>query len=66
MPKNLKYQIQNIIKDNSLNLFPVTWQDRNSSLINALKIEKNVMFLILTLNYLCCINEYHFWINYFC
>ena len=47
--EKLKYQILNIIKDNSLNLFPVTWQDRNSSLINALKVEKNVMFLILTL-----------------
>ena len=47
--EKLKYQILNIIKDNSLNLFPITWKDRNSSLINALKVEKNVMFLILTL-----------------
>ena len=47
--EQIKYQILNIIKDNSLNLFPVTWKDRNSSLINALKVEKNVMFLILTL-----------------
>ena len=47
--EKLKYQIINIINDNNLNLFPVTWKDRNSSLINALKVEKNVMFLILTL-----------------
>ena len=47
--EKLKNQILNIINDNNLNLFPVTWQDRNSTLINALKVEKNVMFLILTL-----------------
>ena len=47
--EKLKNQILSIIKNYNLNLFPVTWQDRNSSLINALKVEKNVMFLILTL-----------------
>ena len=47
--ETLKFQLLKIIKDNNLNLFPVTWKDRNSSLINALKVEKNVMFLILTL-----------------
>jgi len=47
--EKMKSQILNIINDNNLNLFPVTWKDRNSSLINALKVEKNVMFLILTL-----------------
>ena len=45
----LKSKILNIIQANKLNLFAITWKDRNSSLINALKVEKNVMFLILTL-----------------
>ena len=36
--EKLKYRIINIIEDNSLNLFTVTWQDKNSSLINSLKI----------------------------
>ena len=37
------------IKQNNLNLYSMSWMDRNSSLMNALKVEKNVMFLILTL-----------------
>ena len=45
----LKNQIINIINNNNLNLTPITWKERNLSLINALKVEKNVMFLILTL-----------------
>ena len=45
----LKSKILSIIQANKLNLFAITWKDRNSSLINALKVEKNVMFLILTL-----------------
>ena len=31
------------------NLYSISWKENNSNLINALKVEKNVMFLILTL-----------------
>ena len=31
------------------NLYSITWMQNNSSLLNALKVEKNVMFLILIL-----------------
>ena len=41
--------IKTIIKNKNLNLYPISWMDRNSSLMNALEVEKNVMFLILTL-----------------
>ena len=41
--------IDSNIKKNNLNLYSLSWIDRNSSLMNALKVEKNVMFLILTL-----------------
>ena len=30
-------------------MYSLSWMDRNSSFMNALKVEKNVMFLILTL-----------------
>ncbi len=46
---NFKYLIDSKIKKNLFNLYSLSWVDRNSSLMNALKVEKNVMFLILTL-----------------
>tara|TARA_Y100001970_G_scaffold293185_1_gene438379 strand:+ start:1546 stop:2796 length:1251 start_codon:yes stop_codon:yes gene_type:complete len=46
---NFKKIIDETIKKNSMNFYSLSWMDRNSSLMNALKVEKNVMFLILTL-----------------
>lgn len=37
------------IDNKNLKLYSLSWMDRNSSLMNALRVEKNVMFLILTL-----------------
>jgi lipoprotein-releasing system permease protein len=46
---SFKELIDSNIKKNNFNLYSLSWMDRNSSLMNALKVEKNVMFLILTL-----------------
>jgi len=46
---NIKDKISKIIKDNNLKLYAYSWKDKNSTLINALNVEKNVMFLILSL-----------------
>ncbi len=43
---NVKHKISNIIPQN---VYIETWEDSNAYLINALKVEKNVMFLILSL-----------------
>ena len=42
-------KIDEIILSNHLNLYSTSWKENNTALINALKVEKNVMFLILTL-----------------
>ena len=47
--ENTKILIDKIIRDNNLNLFSSSWKENNAALINALNVEKNVMFLILTL-----------------
>ena len=44
-----KSQVDLNIISKGLSLYSLSWVDRNSSLMNALKVEKNVMFLILTL-----------------
>ncbi len=47
--KNFKKNIDSQIANKNLNLYSQSWMERNSSFINALKVEKNVMFFILTL-----------------
>jgi len=43
--RNLASKIQSINKQ----LYTLSWKESNSSLLNALNVEKKVMFLILTL-----------------
>ena len=47
-PQNINYQ-KMIVQKNFPNEFVYTWSDTNRSLFSALKIERNVMFIILTL-----------------
>ena len=47
--ENTKILIDALIRKNSLNLYSSSWKENNAALINALNVEKNVMFLILTL-----------------
>ena len=47
--ENTKIIIDKLIRKNSLNLYSSSWKENNAALINALNVEKNVMFLILTL-----------------
>ena len=51
-PNNIEKFSNNIrqqINKNNLNFYTVSWKESNSAIINALNIEKNVMFLILVL-----------------
>ncbi len=47
--EEFKNQIQTNISKLKLNFYTVSWKDINQTLINALKVEKNVMFIILSL-----------------
>ena len=46
-PQNIEYQ-KTIVQKNFPNEFVYTWSDMNRSLFSALKVERNVMFIILS------------------
>ncbi len=47
--ENFKFKINNNLSISNSDLYPISWKDINQTLINALKVEKNVMFIILSL-----------------
>ena len=47
--EQVQLEIDNKINTINNQLYSLSWKENNSSLINALNVEKNVMFLILTL-----------------
>ena len=44
-----KNNVDSEISKLQFNYYSISWKDQNQTLINALKVEKNVMFIILSL-----------------
>ncbi len=47
--EKLNNKIQLVISSLNFDFYSITWKENNKTLINALKVEKNVMFVILSL-----------------
>ncbi len=47
--EKLNERIKSIISGSKYNFYSITWKENNRTLMNALKVEKNVMFIILSL-----------------
>ena len=58
--------INNYLLGINKNLYSVSWKQNNSSLINALNIEKKCYVFNSSFDYFNCFYEYYFWTSYLC